>query len=107
VEETLGGLLVSDPTAHPLVLCYDGSAGAARAIDVAGALFPGREAVVLHTWRPIAGIAAAYAILPVGAYDETALRAAALKVAVAGAALATAAGLDARPEIAEVTLESD
>ena len=32
---------------RPLLICYDGSEGAGRAIDVAGTLFPGDGAVVL------------------------------------------------------------
>ncbi len=33
--------------AHPLILCYDGSEGARRAIGHAGALFSGGPALVL------------------------------------------------------------
>ena len=40
--------------AGPLLLCYDGSDGAYRAIGTAGALFPGQRAVVLHVWTPMA-----------------------------------------------------
>ena len=35
----------------PLLLCYDGSAGARRAIGVAGPLFGPRPALVLHFWE--------------------------------------------------------
>jgi nucleotide-binding universal stress UspA family protein len=34
-----------------LLLCYDGSDGAKRAIRQAGGLFPGRDALVLHLWE--------------------------------------------------------
>lgn len=98
---------MSDLSTHPILLCYDGSPGAQRAIHVAGALFPGREAVVLHIWRPLAGVVAAYAIVPIATYDETELRRAAMQLATDGAALAASAGLDARPEIAEATFDSD
>ena len=58
----------------PILLCYDSSDGARRAIEVAGALFPGRKAVVLHVWSPIAVVAAAYGgLMPLPDYDESAL----------------------------------
>lgn len=98
---------MSAPENQPILLCYDGSAGAKRAIQTVAALFPGHEAAVLHSWRPISGIASAYAILPVAAYDEGEVRRAALRVASQGAVIANAAGLDATPEIAEARLESD
>ena len=98
---------MSAPQTHPILICYDGSAGAKRAIQTAAALFPGREATVLHAWRPIAGIASAYAILPVAAYDENEVRRAAVRVAAQGATIASAAGLKATAEAAEARLESD
>src|SRR5204863_1337877 len=47
-----------DPRGHtstapgPLLLCYDGSEAAARAIERAGSLFAGREALVVTVWHP-------------------------------------------------------
>jgi nucleotide-binding universal stress UspA family protein len=47
-----------DPQGHtltargPLLLCFDGSARAARAIKRAGALFAGRDALVVTVWQP-------------------------------------------------------
>jgi nucleotide-binding universal stress UspA family protein len=38
----------------PLILCYDGSEGARDAIRHAGGLFPGRRALVLTAWQPVA-----------------------------------------------------
>lgn len=38
---------------RPLLLSYDGSAGAQNAIDRAGSLFPGRAAVVVAIWQPL------------------------------------------------------
>ena len=35
----------------PLLLCYDGSEGARRAISAAGRLFAERRAIVFHTWE--------------------------------------------------------
>ena len=41
------------PTAHgPLLLCYDGSDDATHAIERAGTLFAGRQALVVTVWRP-------------------------------------------------------
>ena len=48
-----------DPLGHtssgdgPLLLCFDGSERAARAIERAGTLFAGRDAVVLTVWRAL------------------------------------------------------
>ncbi len=90
----------------PILICYDNSDGARRAIETAGALFPGRSAIVLHVWSPISVVAAAYGgVVALPSYDDTALRAAASKVAEEGAALAGAAGLDARAAVAESTYE--
>jgi nucleotide-binding universal stress UspA family protein len=36
----------------PLLLCYDGSEDARQAIQRAGALFPGRRALVVTVWQP-------------------------------------------------------
>jgi nucleotide-binding universal stress UspA family protein len=97
---------VSTPETQPILLCYDGSAGARRAIETTAALFPGRETIVLHTWTPVGGIGAAYAIVPVAVYDEAELHRAALELAAEGAALARAAGLDARAQIAEIAMDA-
>ena len=40
-----------DATDKPILLCYDGSEDAFRAIEFAGSLFPGRKAVVLSVWE--------------------------------------------------------
>jgi len=89
----------------PILLCYDGSAGSQRAIETAGALFPGHKAIVLHVWSPIGVIAAAYGggMVALPAYSDAALEEIASKVAAVGAREATAAGLDATAEVAEVT----
>ena len=92
--------------ARPIVIGFDSSEGARHAIAIAAALFPapGRHRpprlepdlrhLRLGRWR--GGTAD---------YDDDALRAAATEVAAAGCALAAEVGLDARPEIAEVTDE--
>jgi nucleotide-binding universal stress UspA family protein len=46
-----------------ILICYDGSEHAAHAITVAGALFPGATAKVLHVWEPVEHIIARYAVL--------------------------------------------
>jgi nucleotide-binding universal stress UspA family protein len=90
----------------PIVICYDRSAGSRRAIETTADLFPGKTAIVLHVWSPIAIIAAAYGgAVSIPTYDDTELQKAAVKVAEEGARVAAEAGLDAKPEIAEVTLE--
>jgi nucleotide-binding universal stress UspA family protein len=97
---------LSSPDTGPILLCYDRSDGARRAIETAGALFPGRKTVVLHVWSPIAVVAAAYGgVMSLPDYDESAVEEGAHKLAEEGAALATAAGLDAKGEIAEGTYE--
>jgi nucleotide-binding universal stress UspA family protein len=106
VEQKAQEALVSTTETQPILLCYDGSDGARHAIDTAAALFPGREAIVLHTWRPVGGIGAAYAIVPVAVYDEAELHRSALELAEEGAAIARAAGLDARAQIAEITMDA-
>ena len=51
-----------DPRGHassahgPLLLCFDGSEDARRAIERAGALFAGRRALVVTVWQPIADL---------------------------------------------------
>jgi nucleotide-binding universal stress UspA family protein len=91
---------------RPILVCYDGSDGARRAIETAGSLFGGRKAIVLNVWSPISVMVAAYggmAALP--SYDDDVLQDGATKVATAGSALASDAGLKAQPEIAEVTYQ--
>lgn len=45
------GTTSDERTDGPLLLCYDGSEAATRAIDVAGREFGGRSALVLHLWE--------------------------------------------------------
>jgi nucleotide-binding universal stress UspA family protein len=95
----------SDPAA-PIVICYDRSDGARHAIETAGALFPGRQAIVLHVWSPVAVIAASYGgMVALPSYDDKELGEAALKLTEEGVRAATEAGLAARPEVTEVTYE--
>ena len=90
--------------APPILVCYDRSAGARRAIETAAALFPARAAVVLHVWSPVADIVRAYGgAVDLPTYDDETLRAAAQELAEEGARVATVAGLLATPEISETT----
>jgi nucleotide-binding universal stress UspA family protein len=91
---------VSSRDSQPILVCYDRSRGSLRAIETAGELFPGRRAVVLHVWSRTAGVVGGYAaMLPAATYDDGESEAAAQDVAVEGARLASAAGLDAKPDI--------
>ncbi|HET6174214.1 MAG TPA: universal stress protein [Gaiellales bacterium] len=97
---------MSSSATGPILLCHDRSDGARRAIETAGALFPGRKAIVLHVWTPVAVLAAAYGgVTSLPDYDEDALEKSAREVADEGAELARKAGLDATGEIAEGTYE--
>jgi nucleotide-binding universal stress UspA family protein len=97
---------MSTPDGTPILICYDNSDGARRAIETAGALFPGRTAIVLHVWSPITVIAAAYGgMVTLPAYDDAVMQAAAAKLADEGVARALEAGLHARPAVAECTYE--
>ena len=95
---------MSASEADPILIGYDGSPGPLRAIETAGAMFPGHKAVVLHVWSPFALIASSYG--SAGAmltYDDTQLREAAMELAQRGARAATAAGLAATADAAETT----
>jgi nucleotide-binding universal stress UspA family protein len=80
---------------EPILLCYDGSEGAQKAIAAAGELFGGRRAVVLVVGS-LQEVADAYAGMgsEAVALERLAVDAAAAR-ADAGAALARAAGLRA------------
>jgi nucleotide-binding universal stress UspA family protein len=97
---------LSAPASDPILICFDRSDGSRRAIEAAGAQFPGRKAVVLHVWSPIAVMAAAYGgLMPLPSSDEQKLQEAAEKLAAEGAELAAKAGLEATSAIAEATFE--
>jgi nucleotide-binding universal stress UspA family protein len=94
----------------PLVVGYDGSDAARRAVAAAGRLFKGRDAIVVHVWEsPVrsthTGRAIANAPLPEIREVTQDLHAffadGARELAEEGAALATEHGLRARPEAVE------
>ena len=83
-----------------ILICFDGSDRAANAIAVAGKLFPGATAKILHVWEPIEHIVARYAILaPYLGEEIPAADAGAKKqsdgIAEDGVKLAASAGLNA------------
>jgi nucleotide-binding universal stress UspA family protein len=85
----------------PLLLCYDGSADAAHAIERAGALFTGRSALVVTVWQqPLAGLGGiawsdeAPIMLDVGELDREASESG-CRVAAEGVRVAEQAGLNA------------
>jgi nucleotide-binding universal stress UspA family protein len=86
----------------PILVCYDGSLGAERAVDAAGTLFPGRRAIVLYVWPGVAAERVRTTSVE-GVRDElieevrVAARREAAAVADEGTSLARRAGLEARP----------
>jgi nucleotide-binding universal stress UspA family protein len=86
-----------------ILICYDGSADAHTAIEIAGSLFSGQKATILTVWEGlsevIARTGAGFAAAPLDFenIDQASLDAARER-ADEGCALARVAGLDARPE---------
>jgi nucleotide-binding universal stress UspA family protein len=96
----------------PVVVAYDGSEGAGRAIEVAGRLLTGRATVVVHAWEPVFHRALTARALAAGPVDDLreivadlheALESSAAATTENGLAAARAAGLDAVAD----TVESD
>ena len=86
-----------NPAAGPVLFAYDGSALAKLAIDEAGRqLAAGRDALVLTVWQPFdVGFVPAVA-LHLNSAEIADVRQAAALTAAEGAALAAAAGFQAR-----------
>jgi nucleotide-binding universal stress UspA family protein len=84
----------------PILVCYDGTAGAARGIEAAATLFPGHPAIVLYVWPGIAAGRVRTTSVE-GVREElieevrVGARREATAVAEEGARLARRAGLDA------------
>ena len=102
----LGGHASS--AAGPLLLCFDGSEDARRAIERAGALLPGRRALVVTVWQPIADLDSfAWTGPTASQVDIVELNRAAAeggaRVADEGVRVAVEAGLRAEPFAAEAT----
>jgi nucleotide-binding universal stress UspA family protein len=90
-----------------VLICYDGSDRADHAVAVTAKLFPGAEAHVLNVWEPLERIIARYAALGPFVGDgvgeaDAGLEVEAAKVAAAGAALASKAGLQSAPHTTTV-----
>ena len=86
----------------PLLLCYDNSDPAAEAIEDAGRLFAGHQALVLVVWEPLSGLgtipwAGATATMVDFVDLDHAAATDAGRVAEAGARLAHEAGFEAEP----------
>ena len=77
-----------------ILICYDGSPGARRAVEHAGRLLPGSRAVVLNVWGSPAGLAACGLAGTAPRDFEDWMRTAS-GVAAEGVQRAKAAGLDA------------
>jgi nucleotide-binding universal stress UspA family protein len=83
----------------PILICYDGSPGAVRAIETAATLLGPRRAVVLDIASPITAeesLAVTAPVLPGAALEETNLSEAA-GIAGEGADIARSSGFDAEP----------
>jgi len=99
--------MTSSP-AHPLILCYDGSPHARRAIDFAARMFHGGFALVLTVWQPTAGLGslawsgALETMDDYVAIDRSAAENAG-HIADEGVDIARRAGLDAKPLAIEST----
>jgi nucleotide-binding universal stress UspA family protein len=84
----------------PILVCYDGSNDAGRAIEAAAAVFGSRRAVVLTVAPAMTlaeGMAAASSTVPGTAFEDV-NRVDALRRAESGAAHARRAGLDAEAQ---------
>ena len=90
---------MSDDSSGPLLLCYDGSDGAANAIATASRLFPGRRGVVLAAWEPFLPVFTGYPGWPVTS-DEP-MKANAERLAAEGCERARLAGIAATPVVVE------
>ncbi|HEX6027327.1 MAG TPA: universal stress protein [Solirubrobacter sp.] len=94
----------------PVVIAYDGSDGARKAIETAGRLFAGRAAVVVHAWEPLFHRGLVAPAVAAGRIGEGFELVADLHSALADKAAATtqegvdaarAAGLDASGDVVE------
>jgi nucleotide-binding universal stress UspA family protein len=87
---------------RPVLLCYDGSEGAKRAIAKAGELFSARQAIVLHIWESWGAHAPALAAVS-GAVHGMAVEldeiadGQSTEIAAEGVVAAQAAGFEAEP----------
>lgn len=80
----------------PILICYDRSDGARRAIEQAASLFPGARILVLNVWSfPV--MVSAYGAGDATAYSRKSQEELAVRDAETGCAFARELGLDATP----------
>lgn len=96
---------VEDNDEPIVVIAYDGSEGARRAVDRAAALFPGARALVVTAWTGVTETAPELLLAPGGVVAAAigtigdVLESRAQESAGEGARLAVAAGLAAEPRV--------
>ena len=82
----------------PILICYDDSVGARRAIEAAATLFPARRAVVLDVAPVLTSEESYFELSPFAPNFEELNRQSALEHASVGAQLAQQAGITAEPQ---------
>lgn len=102
-----------DPAGHartadgPLLLSYDGSEDAKHAIEHAGRLLGGRDALVVTVWQPTSVLGSSTSAATDGMFDSVEVDRAAAdlgeRVACDGVRIAEQAGLHAKPVAVEAT----
>ena len=101
----LGGMTAHDANGRPLLIAYDGSECAKRAINEAASLFPGRRAIVITVWQDVRAMPSFAWAAPAsltGIQDMLdVVREGAERVAKEGAGIAVHEGLDATSEAVE------
>ena len=104
----MNDLAQSNDARRPILICYDGSPEASRAVAAAATLFPHRPAVVLYVAPPVA-VERVRTTSVAAVRDElieevrVAARREAGAIAEEGASRARRAGLDARPLVVEAS----
>jgi len=98
---------MNTPHTPPILLCYDRSIGSCRAVEAAGALFPGHAAIVLHVWSHAAVRAGVYGTARESAAPHANdVEQAAMLLAEEGGRLAVDSGLVATAAIASAGFEA-
>lgn len=98
---------MNTPHTAPILLCFDRSIGSCRAVEVAGALFPGHAAIVLHVWSHAAVRAGVYGTASdSAASDGSEVEQGAMQLAEEGSRLALDSGLAATAAIVSAGFEA-